>query len=421
MKFNTVIIGGGLAGLAAGIRLSGKGQRCAIISQGQSALHFSSGSFDLVNTEFLGQKDMSNRDALERIAAEKPGHPYSIIGSDLCMEYAEQVPEMFRNAGLNTTGNAARNHYRITPMGKSRQTWLTLDGYLTSEKEDSLGFRRTAIINVEGFLDFYPDFIADEFRKCGTESVCRTINLPDIDAVRRNPSEMRSANLARVFDKDSNLEALADRIKECSEGCDAAILPAIIGLDRTDSLEKIREKCRIPVMLLPTLPPSIPGVHAQQSLVKHFRKLGGEYFLGDTVLRADMDGHRVLRIYTQNHTDMYFEADNFMLATGSFFSKGIIATPDKVYEPVFGADTSYLPERAGWYSRKFFDRHAYQSFGIIADRSLRVIKDGEPVSNLYAAGAGLAGFNPIEEGCGAGVSLLTAFHAAENIYKNQQP
>ena len=30
-------------------------------------------------------------------------------------------------------------------------------------------------------------------------------------------------------------------------------------------------------------------------------------------------------------------------------------------------------------------------------------------------GAGLAGFNPVKEGCGAGVSMLTALEAARRI------
>ena len=46
MKFDTVIIGGGLAGMVAGITLEKAGKKTAIISTGQNALHFFSGSFE---------------------------------------------------------------------------------------------------------------------------------------------------------------------------------------------------------------------------------------------------------------------------------------------------------------------------------------------------------------------------------------
>lgn len=52
MRFDNIIIGGGLSGLIAAVVSQRAGKKTAIISAGQSALHFWSGSF-----EFLGNID----------------------------------------------------------------------------------------------------------------------------------------------------------------------------------------------------------------------------------------------------------------------------------------------------------------------------------------------------------------------------
>lgn len=419
MKFDTIIIGGGLAGMACGIRIAEAGRSCAIVSQGQSAIHFSSGSFDLLGGLPDGTEvsdPISGIAELERIA---PQHPYAVIGSERCCGYAQRVPELLRTAGIPVSGDCRKNHYRVTPMGKSKTTWLTIEGYLTEQEPGKLPFEKVCIVNVEGFLDFYPEFIAEEFRKYGVVCCFETINFPDLEHIRKNPSEMRSANIARVFDHEKNLEALADKIRKVVPECDAVIVPAIIGINRNDSLEVLKSKVKVPLYLLPTLPPSIPGIRAQQALQYRFRSLGGEYFLGDTVLSGELEGNRVKRIYTVNHGNMPFEADNFVLATGSFFSEGLVATPDRVEEPVFGADTVYASSRAEWYTLRFFDKHNYQSFGVKTDSALRVVKEGKSIDNLYCAGAGLAGFHPVQEGCGAGVSLLSALYVADQILNSK--
>lgn len=420
MRFDTVIIGGGLAGMACGIRLAEAGRRCAIISQGQSALHFSSGSFDLLGKMPDGsdvEDPLAGIAALERT---DPGHPYAVMGAKRCEKYALAAPELLRAAGIPVSGDCRRNHFRITPMGRAKATWLTIDGYLTAEAPDRLPFRKVCIANVEGFLDFYPEFIAEEFRKYDIECTFASVNLPDLEQIRRNPSEMRSANIARVFDHDRNLEALATRIREVIGDCEAVILPAIIGITRNDSLEVLRRQVAQPVYLLPTLPPSIPGIRAQQALQHRFRALGGEYFLGDTVLGADFEQGLVKRIHTANHGDIPFEADHFVLATGSYFSRGLVATPDRILEPVFDVDTQYAPNRAEWYTLHFFDRQNYQAYGVRTDRRLHALRQGDVVANLYCAGAGLAGFHPVQDGCGAGVSLLSAFSVADSILNDRK-
>lgn len=44
-----------------------------------------------------------------------------------------------------------------------------------------------------------------------------------------------------------------------------------------------------------------------------------------------------------------------------------------------------------------------------------VWREGKILENLYATGAILEGFNPLKEGCGAGVSILSAMYIAEQI------
>jgi glycerol-3-phosphate dehydrogenase subunit B len=48
-----------------------------------------------------------------------------------------------------------------------------------------------ALFNAEGFLDFYTQFLSDEMRKMGTECKVHTFNLPALEAIRQNPTEMR--------------------------------------------------------------------------------------------------------------------------------------------------------------------------------------------------------------------------------------
>ena len=169
MKFDTIIIGGGLSGLISGIYLSQRGQRCVIISSGQSALHFSSGSFDLLNNLPDGTSVQKPLDAISELVKQAPTHPYAKLGETKFKELAQQAEEFFKNAGISTQGNHEENHYRVTPMGTLKPTWLTLKNLLISENEKCLPIQHPGIFNITGFLDFYTRFIADEFLKMGAK------------------------------------------------------------------------------------------------------------------------------------------------------------------------------------------------------------------------------------------------------------
>ena len=159
MRYDTVIIGGGLSALLCGIELARNGRRAAIVATGHSSLHFSSGSFGLYN----GAEPLKAVDAL----AEP--HPYSRLAEDI-EALAAKATEILNIAGVATNGSAETNHYVLTPTGSLRQCWLSFEGVVTADSDKNLDFKSAAILYPEGFLDFYTQFVADGLRRVGVRS-----------------------------------------------------------------------------------------------------------------------------------------------------------------------------------------------------------------------------------------------------------
>lgn len=413
MKYDTIIIGGGLAGLICGLRLQKAGQNCAIVSSGQSALHFSSGSFDLLGR--LPDGTIVDK-PLEGMESLGENHPYSIIGKEKVAAYAAEAPKMLKDLGIGVTGDASANSWRITPTGERKPSWLTLDDFTPLASRDSKIGDKILIVNILGYLDFNTKFLADSFEK--QNSVCRisSIKLDEMERLRKNPSEMRASNIARVMDREEVWTKAAEQIKGMVKDEDTIVLPAVFGLKDPSVPEKIRKSIGVKTMFVATMPPSVPGIRTQMTLKAEFEKAGGRFLLGDTVTDAvfGQDG-KIESIETANFGDIRMYADNFVLATGSFFSKGMIATPEKVYEPVFGIDLTFGEKREDWFDRNFWNRQDYISYGAKVNSSLNPSIDGMTINNLYVAGSLLGGSNTLYEGSGGGIAIISAMAAADAI------
>lgn len=125
---------------------------------------------------------------------------------------------------------------------------------------------------------------------------------------------------------------------------------------------------------------------------------GGKILAGDSVTDGVFGKGRLTAVHTRNlGKNTSLEADSFILATGKFMSRGLVATMTEIIEPLFGCSTKFVEGRDNWLADNFFDRQPFEEFGVVTDSRGRVSIDGKTISNLYAAGEILAGNRDIVE------------------------
>lgn len=411
MKFDIVILGGGLAGLTAGIELVKAGKRVAIISAGQSSLHFSSGSFELLGYDREGHPVEHPFDAMSELPAT---HPYSRMGMDSMRKNVEKIAPMLEEAGLEVNGSHNRNHWRLTPMGVFKTAWLSVGDYLKIENRDEFPYKNVALINLKGFLDFYPRFIAAGLEPKGVKCSMGEVSIKLLDDQRESATEMRAVNIARILHGNA-LEQLAHEINGASAQAEAILFPAVTSFENMTDMRLLKELVNKPLHYVATMSTSVPGIRTQIMLQKYFRRLGGFYMIGDSVVKGNFKGDKLEFVQTVNFGDDRLHADKFIFAGGSFFSHGLQANPDKIVEPVFGLDVPAPTVRAEWFDTNIFKRQPYMSFGIATDDEFKALKEGRPIENLYVIGSSLAGAESLIEGSGAGVATLSALHVADEI------
>ena len=414
MKFDDIIIGGGLSGLTAAISLAQAGHDVAVVSAGQSTLHFSGGSLDLLGCDTNGNAVES---PLEAIAAVSDSHPYKKVNEIEAKTL--NAKQLLSEAGITTTGNASANHWRVTPIGAIKPTWLSVDGMATVPSSQAMPWKRVALVNIINYLDFPTKFLAAGLRAKGVEVEVKPITVPALEQLRKSPSEMRSTNIAKTIERNGLVEEVATAINNATgNNYDMVLLPAVLGIDSSATSDKLLKLISCPAGYVATLPPSIAGVRMQTLLRKRFTALGGTFFTGDQVVEGIFDGNTLKGLRTAKLDGTTLEASHFILATGSFMSRGLVADYNHVYEHALGVDVEDRSlNRKSWAVVDINSNQPYMEIGVKTDDQLRCMKNGEIITNLYATGAILSGHNSIKSLDAAGVDMLTALQAVNNILK----
>ena len=121
---------------------------------------------------------------------------------------------------------------------------------------------------------------------------------------------------------------------------------------------------------------------------REFQSLGGVFVMGDTVTGGEFDSTgRLDCIYAANQGGTRFSADCYYLATGSFFSRGVVALRDSVVEPVFGLDVDYTGTSEDWLNPDFSADQPFMHFGVRTDAEGHPFRNGCKVPDMIAIGS----------------------------------
>ena len=429
MKFDSLIVGGGLAGLVCGIRCAQAGLKTGLVSRGESGLAFASGTIDVLGFDQDGSVLQNPFAGIEPLVTQNPDHPYSKVGLGCVVDAVNWFQQLSVEMEMSYQPLAdGANHQRFTALGAFRPTYLSpssMSRLPVIQTADPI--KRLAVVNIEGFRDFQSELAASNLQKqpefAGVDIISKTIRLPASIMGHRDPNTMRSVELSRQLDNEPAMSVLAHTLKAAIGEVELVLIPSVLSMDHgIERTRQLSELSGYPICELATLPPSLPGIRLSNRLQRRFNRLGGLMIAGDHVQSGVIADGRIQSFSTHNNSQMPLTADHVVLATGSFMSSGLVADRNKIREAIFDLDVNTQLSRTEWANEKFLNgkAHAFAGFGVVTDEQLRPRKAGETIGNLYCIGSLLGHAQPVEESSAGGIAIATGWSVAENIIQLSQ-
>jgi glycerol-3-phosphate dehydrogenase subunit B len=407
---DVVVVGAGLAGLAAAVRLAESGARVLVVAKGIGATHLSGGTIDVLG--YTPARVERPAEALAPFLAERPDHPYALVGAEAIDAALAWFKDRVANGSLAPyayTGSAAENLLLPTAVGVPRPSAVVPE---TMAPGDLRAGGPVVAVGFRAMKDFHPALLADTLTRSGAARA-RAVQL---EVVPEGRADANALAYARAFDdpafRGQVVAQLAGRRFESGE---RLAFPAVLGIaDPHGAWTALEHALGRPVFEVPTLPPSVSGMRVFAILREALRRAGGTLLLNNVVIGAEREGSRVRALRTRvGLREERRGADWVVLATGGFAAGGIaLDSRWTARETALGLPLSGVPAPdEARFSPGYLDSHPIGRAGVAVDAELRP----EGWENVLVAGATLAGAEPWKEKSGDGISLATGHRAAELV------
>lgn len=398
---DVIVIGAGLAGLTAALRLAQGGHSVRLVTKGSGGLRLSQGSIDL-----LGYHDGKRVERpLETIAELPAEHPYANIGVQLVAEAAGWLSEQLGPELL--IGQAQTNVVLPTAVGAWRPTAL-----IQPSMAAAIDAASYAVVGVRQLKDFQADLIAGNLG-----APAAWIDLP----ARPGEADPSGLTYARALDDTRFASQFAQAVASAAPAADVILLPAVLGT-RPGGWRAIAEQIGRPIAEVALVPPSVPGIRLDETLLAAAKAAGVRLIIGSRITGYELADGRVSSLtLAAAGAPRQLKADYIVYAPGGFASGAVsVDSHGTVAEVVFGlplsaTDANQLIGPDFWAPQPLF------SVGVHTDASGRVVDAAGELfaNNLYVAGDIIAGAQRWTEKSGDGIALASAYRAAAAIMEGQ--
>lgn len=409
-----VVIGIGLAGLVAALRLAEAGRPVRVLARGVGSTHLSGATIDVLGYD--PDRVLSPAGALPGFIAAHPDHPYARIGTAVVGEAVDWLKGHLVNPRY--VGDLGRNFFLPTALGVAKPTAVAPQTMAGGDVSTGGSF---VIVGLPGLKDFYPALVADNLALArGVAGQAVEARALEVDLSLDGRVDVGPLAYARRLDEPGFRAQLAARLRGWLGADEVLGMPAVLGLaDAEGAWEEMEARMGRPIFEIPTLPPSVPGIRLYESLLGAVRRAGARVEIGGAVVGAETDGARVTRVATDAANGLrWHPAAGVVLATGGWAAGGLEMDSYWVpREPVLGLPVTPPPEGAPRFRPGYFEHHPLATTGVAVDGSLRPVDGAGRVvfENVRVVGATIAGAEPWKEKSGDGLSLATGYHAAVSM------
>ena len=418
MSYDALVIGVGLAGLTAGLRLAQAGRRVLLMAKGLGGTHLGGGTIDVLG--YAPERVEHPWAALPGFLAAHPAHPYARAGLPALHAAADWFLATTTELGYPYTGTLMDNFLLPTAIGTAKPAALVPGSMAAGDLRAGGKF---LIVGFRNLKDFYPMLLADNLARArlpGQPMLAARGLVLEAPGLNQE-ADLPALDFARAFDKPAFRAALAADLRPRLQPGERVGFPAVLGLaDSVAAWQDLQKLLGAPVFEIPTLPPSIPGMRLYEKFKGALAAAGARVQIGFPVIEARLEGGRCAEVVTAGAARPYrWQAEQFVLASGGIASGGILTEADgTVRESIFGLPLAGLPDsEIPRFRPGYFEAQPMGQVGLAVDEALRPVDAGGHVvvTNLHAAGAMLAHAEPWREKSGDGISLASGYGAADAV------